>query len=282
MHEENYAGGSMAIARNLSALGCEVTLILPHGGEQHFTQLLASYASSTHVNIIPWEVPGLTTPKKSRYITQYQNQRVFELIQLDTNGWSRSAIYKQMPSFIEIANNADLAIVCDFGHGLIEDKVLNELQNIKSFLGLNVQTNSGNYGYNFFHKHQRFDYLSIDEREARLGQHDRLTDIKLVARDIYNRIERPLSITLGTSGSMFYDQDGACIHCPTYFSETIDTTGAGDSYFAITSLLVEMNVDNSIVPFLGNLYAGLNTRIIGNKHSVDKVDLIRTVKALLG
>jgi hypothetical protein len=77
-----------------------------------------------------------------------------------------------------------LTVLADFGHGLFENKVLAACRDLKGFVSLNVQTNSSNFGFNPFTKHTRFDYLSIDTKEARMAYHDRYSSGVDLARKI--------------------------------------------------------------------------------------------------
>ena len=95
------------------------------------------------------------------------------------------------------------------------------------------------------------------------------------------KFKLPASMTLGPEGSMFINKDGNQYKSPVFFKDVIDTTGAGDAFFAITSLLVYMDANPNLIPFIGNCHAGLKTRIIGNKKVVSKLDLIRTIKSVL-
>ena len=45
------------------------------------------------------------------------------------------------------------------------------------FISANIQTNSGNRGFNLFDKYKKLDFLLIDEPELRLGVKDRNTSI---------------------------------------------------------------------------------------------------------
>ena len=70
-------------------------------------------------------------------------------------------------------------MVADFGHGLFEKSTLNFVKDINKFVCLNVQSNSENYGFNTFDKYKnQFNYLCIDEREARYGFKDRYSSIE--------------------------------------------------------------------------------------------------------
>ena len=74
--------------------------------------------------------------------------------------------------------NFDKVIVCDFGHGLINSKISNIISSKSKFLAANIQTNSGNRGFNLFTKYNKLDFLSIDEPELRLGAQDKKTNVE--------------------------------------------------------------------------------------------------------
>lgn len=279
-YQEDYAGGSLAIANHLAALGCKTTLLITSGTEKYFDSLLSKTLDPS-VKLIRHKFDGVPTPRKTRYMIPFRAQRIFELIHLRSDQWANEDPNDFISDLVEESNKNDLVIVADFGHGIFEGKVLDAMSKIKTFIALNVQANSGNFGFNVYPKHKKFHYLSIDEREGRLAEADRFTPTLDLVRKIFSKVRTASSITLGTSGSIFYDKDGKESICPTFFKEVIDTTGAGDAYFAITSLMVRLNAPSELVPFLGNCYAGLKTRIMGNKSSVSKVDLIRTVQSIL-
>ena len=282
LYQENYAGGVLAVAKHLDALGCKVTLMSPHGNENYTKELMKEFQVHKSIKNIHIEHPNIVTPRKTRYITPFMNQRMFEITNLNHESYINTIIPNFENKLIECANKADLVILLDFGHGLWENRRLLVLDKIKTYIALNVQTNSGNYGYNLFHKHKKYNYLVIDERELRLGMHDRNTDISdLSAFAFKNKIKRPYTVTLGSLGSRYFDKNGKSYTTPTYFTEPVDTTGAGDAFFCITALLQKVNTPSILIPFIGNLYAGLKTKILGNKSAVNKIDLIRSLNTLL-
>lgn len=279
--EENYAGGSLAIANHLAALGCQVTLLLTHGQEELFLEILRiSLAPAIVLVDIP--LHGIPTPRKTRFINQAHAQKIFEVTDLRADQWQHHDPASFNHELKRLASGHDLTVVADFGHGMFENSVLDTIRDIDTFLALNVQSNSGNFGFNFFSKHERYDYISLDEREYRLGVHDRLTPIEsLVSANVGGKLRAPASVTMGTGGSMYVDGSNNEYVCPVFFKDVVDTTGAGDAYFCITSLLVKQGVPGALVPFIGNCFAGLKARIIGNKMPVSKVDLVRTLKSIL-
>lgn len=280
LSQEDYTGGSLAIANHLKALGCEVTLLISHGGEPFFVELLKQ-SLLEGIQLEEVVLPDVPTPRKTRYIVPFQAQKVFELTDIHDDQWFRHDPAPFAGRMTDLAAEHDVAILADFGHGLFEGPVLEAVKTLDCFVSLNVQTNSANFGFNPFTKHDHYDYISIDERECRLGMHDRHTAIEdLAKKAVQDRIKLPASITLGTQGSLYFDKQGEHL-CPIFFKDVIDTTGSGDAYFAITTLLSHIGAPGPAVPFIGNCFAGLKARIIGNKEPVSKVDLVRTLKSIL-
>ena len=90
--------------------------------------------------------------------------------------------------------------------------------------------------------------------------------------NIYKKFtNKPLiSITNGKHGSIFVKEKRS-FKCPVFLTKTIDTTGCGDAYFAITSAASIGKLDSKLIPFVGNVYAGIYSQFIGNEKIIDKV-----------
>ena len=279
LYEETYLGGVLAVARNLHELGIHVEVYTLVGKDLENTALggnLSELGFPIHQFIT--ESP---TPIKTRYIKPEKNQRLFELFNINTTQTyieDKTSMIEMLQSKIKSYNTI---LVTDFGHGLFNPQVLNFLKSYAQITYLNAQTNSENYGFNLITKYNDLAYFSIDEREARLALSDRFSDIDLLV-DSFGKSNpnSAFSITLGSRGSVYRTKDGQKIYCPAYFDMGLDATGAGDLYFAFTSLLTSLKTDPYLVSLLGNLYAGLKTRIQGNSDVVSKVSLIKTVTAL--
>lgn len=205
--------------------------------------------------------------EKIRYISAESGQRMFEVTNIKK---------EDDPLVPHPWPEHNLCIVADFGHGLINK---NNLQTDK-FRALNVQTNSSNYGFNVFPKHEEWNYLVLDQREIRLAFNDRETSAIDLGFRAHGFNSAPVGLTLGPNGSAFF-HEGKCYPCPSFTDNIVDTIGAGDAYLALTSLLVRVGAPPQITNFLGNVFAGLKTKIIGNKASVTKISLIKAVESIL-
>lgn len=203
-----------------------------------------------------------TVHQKARYISEDNGQRLFEITNIEKE--------KPLSGLMPFGN---LYLIADFGHGMITNFRINE------FVALNVQTNSSNFGFNPFTRHKNFDFLVVDLRELQLAYQDRETDVYTLSRRAHVEYG-DLAVTLGPNGSIFW-KDGKAYHCPAFCDKVVDAIGAGDAFFAITSLLVKTKADPDLVGFLGNVFAGLKAKIIGNKTCVTKESLLRTCAAIL-
>lgn len=246
-YEERYEGGSIAIKNHLLGF-------------------------SEKVNIC---VPNIIVPEKIRYISG--SQRIFEVTHIEDQKANEHLIDRML----EQAKEADVVILADFGHGLFEGPMLDACENISTFVGLNVQTNSSNFGFNVFTKHKRFDYLCIDTREARLAEHDRYSSpIDLVQRIRSKQHPSIISMTAGPNGSYMLAREKE-FHCPAFSDNIIDAVGAGDCFFAISTCLLTTGCKEELIPFIANVAAGLKCKIVGNKSSVSKASLLKACASIL-
>lgn len=283
-YEENYAGGALAIANHLADFAQSTKILFTHGGEPYFHKLLTERMDE-RVQIESQEIRSLPTPRKTRYITIQGAQRLFEITDLRSDQWTHHSPIEFNRMILKANHKDDTTIVADFGHGLFENTVLNASSDLVGFKALNVQTNSSNFGFNPFTKHRRFDYLSIDTREVRVAYHDRLSSVPALTgrlRKDLRRLGANASMTLGSLGASYFSclTDREYI-APAFADSVVDATGAGDAYFAITSMLVKADCPQELIPFVGNVFAGLKTKIMGNKSAVSRAQLIKAVTAIL-
>lgn len=214
--------------------------------------------------------------RKTRFISKDKHQRIFEMTK-----------HVDGPMYCgPFSHDHDVTILADFGHGLFSEALLQECMGLKNFVSLNVQTNSSNYGFNTFQRHKRWDYLVLDKKEIQLAYHDNKTRTLQLAESTAIDYRRKVSVTLGSNGSIYYgklNEHGIPeeFDSPAFADQVVDATGAGDAYFAITSLLVKVDAHPQIIPFIGNVFAGLKTKIIGNKSAVSKAQLMKALEALL-
>ena len=151
------------------------------------------------------------------------------------------------------------------------------MQSHSKFLSLNTQTNSTNIGYNYITKYSKADYVSIDEPEARLALQDNYSSINKLFYKLRKKVKFKLaSITWGNNGTqVFYEKK--IHHAPALSTKPIDTLGAGDAYFAISSLCSKALKNKEIIAFIGNVAGALKISYLGHRKYINKTELLNYV-----
>jgi rfaE bifunctional protein nucleotidyltransferase chain/domain len=219
---------------------------------------------------------GIPSIVKRRYVLQPFMQKVFS----ETN--ADKEIKREAPLETDLLAAADLALVLDYGHGLIRDReeasVVVEAAN---FLALSVQSNSLNWGFNLLTKWPSADYVVIDEAELRLATADRTGDAVALAQQEAKRLgTRAFVVTRGHLGALVIDSSGI-VEGPALANRVVDRTGAGDAFISITTPLVWAGAPADVIAFAGNLAGALKVEQMGNI-PLEWSHLRRAIRAILG
>lgn len=221
---------------------------------------------------------------KTRYLSSHFNKKLFETYDQIENQNTKRFKLKMKDFLNQNLQKYDLVIVLDFGHGFLDFEDRKIIQNKSKYLALNVQTNSGNYGYNLFDKYNKADLLCIDHNEIRLATKKRsqnLDDIILEVNKSKSNFKN-IIITCGKDGSKSFSKgDKEVKTLPPLTSSAIDTMGAGDAFISICSLFSKLNFKNSIVSFTGNIAGSLKVNILGHEKNIKKSSFIKYLKGIL-
>lgn len=204
--------------------------------------------------------------QKIRYVEQSHIRKLFEVYRL------REGHPPEPPFF---GSPYDAVIVTDYGHGFMTARLVEAVCHEAHFLAVNVQTNSGNYGYNLATKYPGADYLCVDEPEARLATQNRTGDIESSLRRLA-QIAAKVVITLGKNGAIGFDRE-EIVRVPAFTDAVVDTIGAGDAFFAVTAPLAE-EADMATLLRIGNAAGAIKAGIVGHRGSVTKEALLELLR----
>ena len=184
-------------------------------------------------------------------------------------------IYKFLKKNIK---NYDMVITTDFGHKLIDNNIVKILQEKSKYLCVNCQSNSANQGFNLITKYKKINYGSIDLYEAKLAS----KNIDLVPEKFQMEIDKKLkfnifSITLGKRGSIIL-KNSKSYYLEALQNNAIDTMGAGDAYFVISSLFAYLNFKIEEISILGNCAASIKIAHLGHDHIINKKEIIKCIE----
>ena len=270
-NKEVHLGGSLAGAIMLSEFVKKVLYLLPINNKiklPKFNLNIKKIFFNTNFKV----------PRKIRYLTKVRKNKIFQTNIIKNFNPSKKA-YKIYLKNINLFQKKYPFIMLDFGIGLFETSIANKIFSSKFFL--NVQTNSNNYGFNYFSRYKKFSYLSINLKEFELNFGKKISNYYEIKNFVDLMPSLPFSITLGNKGSVFVNKKKQIIYCPSFFSNVVDTTGCGDAYLIITSILVNLGFDDEIVPFIGNCFAGLHSQNFGNSKFPTKNELLNFLKLIL-
>lgn len=166
----------------------------------------------------------------------------------------------------------DCVVVTDYGHGMFTPEFVERVCNNAKYLAVNVQTNAGNYGFNLATKWKFCDFLCVDESEARLATGNQNGDIRESLEKLQD-ISKKVVITLGSKGSLGTGE----ITVPAFTDKVVDTMGAGDAFFAVTSVLSKDKDMEELLRY-GNAAGALKAQIIGHRKSVNKEDILEYLR----
>jgi rfaE bifunctional protein nucleotidyltransferase chain/domain len=279
---EIFCGGVIATA-NLSAQFCGSIDLVTVLGEADSNEGFVRSSLNSSINLVPFYRAGGRTTIKSRMVDPGYFRKLIEVAylsdaplpadrQTELNRWVETKIA-----------DYDAVIVNDFGHGMIDDALIDILCRKARFLAVNAQTNSANRGFNLVTKYPRADFVCIDEPEARLAVSDRYSPIEKVIRD---KLEKRMDchhfvITHGRLGSVVASAGQEIKRIPALVNEAIDTIGAGDAFFALAAPLVATGCDPFIAGFLGNAAGAMKVRIVGHRHQITRAEIIKYVTTLM-
>lgn len=279
--EEQFAGGSLAVANHLAGFVENVTLVTGLGKVETYEQFIRSKLLP---NVAPtfFHINDAQTVTKRRFVDSDLN-KLFEVyfcsekpLPDDVN----SAVCKWLEASLE---KFDVVIVPDFGNGFISQMMVEVLCRKARFLAVNTQLNSGNRGHHVINRYPHANFVSLNEPELRLATHNRHDSIELVAEVVGQRIGCDyIAITCGLRGVMFKDRkSGAVHHVPALSAKVLDRIGAGDAFLSLAGLCAGGGLPSEVAAYIGSVAAALNVQIVGNRESVDSVSLYKYVTTLL-
>ncbi len=278
---ESFAGGAVATANHAASLGGQVQLVSLLGRKESWRQFMAQNTAG-RVKTKFFYRRGAVTTIKRRYVSDYRNQKLFEIYFMDDTALDRKSEADVSSYLRRHAGEYDLVIVNDFGHGFITDPLIKTICSGSKKLALNVQTNSANTGFNLVTKYPQADFVCVDEVELRYAAHDKESGLKKVVRKVQRQMNCELLVTTrGADGSLSWSRKRGFIETPAFAPNVVDAVGAGDAFFAFAAPVYAGGAPVELVSFVGNVAGSLATQIVGNREVVQLPDVFKFIQRLL-
>ena len=278
---ELFAGGVLAIANHVANFANSVKLVTVLGEKDSHEDFIRAQLKT---NIDPYFIVQDHAPTliKRRFIEGYSLTKLLEVYVMDSSGLNGEKNNQLCHWVKEHAANYDLVIAADFGHGAISEELVNTLVKSSPFLAVNTQANAGNRGFHTISRYPRADYACIAEHEMRLEARTLNGDIKPLMEAIIQNLKcKQCVVTMGRIGAMMSSPTGDFIKVPSFAQNIVDRIGAGDAFFAITSLAAAQSAPAELIGFIGNVVGALAVEIVGNKKAIDQQSVKKFIKNLL-
>ncbi len=281
---EDFLGGAVAVARHLSTFSDNVALLSVTGSEKEISdRLKKDLGKSIKLNILKSkEVPTII---KERFVMDNVKRKEYDKLFAvnnipDVPGYEEDIRTKLYREIVKNIKDYDVVFLCDFGHGMIDEDVMDLVQNKSKLLILNCQTNSTNRGMNIITKYKNADFFSLDQTELNLAYPGYRDSEKNKLRKLKKYLGGNGWLTRGSSGA-YGIEEGTIYKSPALTLDVTDTIGAGDAFYAVSGIFVAAGAPVELATFLGNVGGALGVNIIGNKEAVEAVNVLKFANTLM-
>jgi cytidyltransferase-like protein len=286
------AGGALAVVRHLKEFASNIKLVSILGNESWVDDEVRKYIGPDEDHIL--RVPNFTSIIKQRFVEPkirsghsglHHNElsKLFSVNYIDQQQPIEKIQQIVIKRIGEQIKDADLVLVMDFGHGVMEPLVREFVQENAKFLALNCQTNSNNYGFNLINNNYiRADSFSLDQTEISLALGKREMNFEMELEALRENLKSKYAwLTRGGDETIGAHKSKESVHCPSFESNVVDPIGAGDAFCSIASMAAAKGLPLKLSTFMAQLAGAQAVKIIGNSESISKSRLLKSAEAML-
>lgn len=278
LKKDEYIGGALPVALNIADLSNDVTFVTLNKDLKIKKKIIKKINKKLKCKF--FNEKNYKEIKKNRFIDVHTKKKFFEFYEFNNHEFFNSKLETFLKNNL---NKYDKVIVCDFGHGMFNDNVVKILEKYSKYLCLNVQTNSGNRGYNLFKKYSKSNLLVLDEPEIRLGMSSRYKSLEWIIKSKELKSYKNIMITRGIKGLVLKSKKSknGFYSFPALNTKAVDTMGAGDAAFAYACMFINSNKNKMLVGLLSSIAGAIKTTILGHEKYIEKLNVTRTLEAIL-
>jgi len=279
--EEQFAGGSVAVANHVSGFVDSVTLVSGLGDYDSHEDFITRKLQS-NVTPVFAKFKDAPTVTKRRFVDG-DLSKLFEVYYYKDDSTLEDDGDNILKWLDKNLSDYDVVIAADFGNGFMTNEIIKKLSEKSKFLAVNTQINSGNRGHHVITRYPRADFVSLNEPELRLAAHNRHDPLEELCELISEKLDvGQMSITRGLKGVLAYDHDErSFLQVPALSSRVVDRIGAGDAFLSLSALCLGKGLDTNISAFIGAVAAAMDVQIVCNRDPIQPTGLKKFVTTLL-
>jgi cytidyltransferase-like protein len=284
LHEETQCGGALAVFRHVRQFTSQVRFLSLLGTEPWVDPFLRAHVAPEEDKSV--RDPAFTTIIKQRYVEPLvegkELGKLFSVNYIDAAAPAPAVQARVAGRLREEIAAADVVLLLDFGHGMMQAPLRELVQQTAPLLALNCQTNSNNHGFNIISRqYRRADAFTLDEQEMMLSCGHRHLDHRAELKKLRELLKsRYAWLTRGAVQTIGLRDDTESL-CPPLETEVVDTIGAGDAFFSLAALAAARQLPIALGTFLGQLAGAQAVKIVGNERPISKHTLLNSGSSLL-
>ncbi len=276
LKKENRLGGAANVAKNILALGANVTLCSTIGNDEagkhllnlmHKNNLSTDYLIKTH---------NITTQKIRIFA---KNKHVIRIDNENTSSIENKEKILELIKKIINSKKIDIAIIQDYNKGLLNKKTIKPILNLLKEKKIKITVDPKFNNFN--------DYKEVDLIKPNLIELNNITNKKIVKNDIEKLLKtmketyvklnvKYIMTTLSENGLMIL-KDDKNFHAKGLPINVIDVSGAGDSVISIASLCLANNIPMEDIAKISN-YSGAQVCEKIGVVTINKLALLKKIK----
>jgi rfaE bifunctional protein nucleotidyltransferase chain/domain len=278
--KKSYLGGTVPVVKNISEICENITFVSLFNKKETKDRLKKEL--SKKVNLKLFYAKDFIEIEKNRFLNKKTKSKIFEFYKFNNKEYLSNSLL----SFLKVnLKKFDKVVICDFGHGLFSKKVISVIETSAKFICANVQTNSGNRGFNLFTKFKKVEFICVDEPEFRIGLSERYKSMKELLNNNKQLIKyKNLLITLGIDGLLVKfnnKKKSQLLSFPALNKKVLDTLGAGDAVFSYAAAFINNTKDIRMLAIVGSIAGAIKTNILGHSSFVSINDVKKSLHTIL-
>lgn len=276
---EQYLGGAIAIAINLSQFCKKINLLTVIGEDSKYLKEIKKKLPK-NINFIYIKKVGSPTIVKKRYLDLPSMNKLFGVYNINDSDLNLNQENDLKKKFLKLYKKSDFLLVSDYGHGFITKKIAQNISSSKKFVALNAQINANNIGFHTLKNYKNIDFVIINEKELRHELRNRNVDLKKLIKDFTKKQNiKDLIVTRGSSGAILYNKRNNFFHyCPAFSNKVLDKVGSGDAMLTQSALALFANENKDLCLYLGSIAASEIIKDFGNKNFIQKKIFLKSIK----
>jgi rfaE bifunctional protein kinase chain/domain len=266
--KKRFFGGAGIVAAHCQSLGAKTTFITATGDDE-----IANWAIETAKT---YKLTIKNTVDKTRPTTLKQrfrsgSQTLLKVSQLTQDFLASNHEDQVVNTFEEISDTLDVLIFSDFSYGLLTPNVVERIMRIagekKILIAADSQSSSQ---IGSLDKFEGANLISATEREARLELKNSTSGLVVIAENLRAVLNsQNLLLKLGPDGVLISASDStgktlATDEISSLNKNPIDTSGAGDSMLAASTLALATGADIYEAALIGSILSAIQVGRIGN------------------